>query len=202
MRSELVSLADASDILGVSPERVRQLVVAGDLPAARFGNAWAVPRSALLARRHSARPGGRPLGAKAAWHEIVSGAVDLNRPGRYQRRAHVIRGEMSNADLESLVAREGALRSGVLGAIAYGAALSPGESGDLYLDRQAFEELDSVVAFVPYSLGPVRLRIIDAEAWELIAPGPLAPRAAVALDLLDSDDPRHWVAAEQLVGHE
>lgn len=37
MPSDLVSLADASSILGVSSERVRQLVVAGDLPAQRFG---------------------------------------------------------------------------------------------------------------------------------------------------------------------
>jgi len=111
--SDLVSLADASSILGVSAERVRQLVVAGDLLAARFGNAWAVPRSALLARRHSSRPGGRPLGVYAAWREIVLGAVDLGRPGRYQRRERVVRGEMSNADLDSLRARVGALQGGV-----------------------------------------------------------------------------------------
>jgi hypothetical protein len=28
----------------------------------------------------------------------------------------------------------------------------------------------------------------------------LAPRSAVALDLMESADPRHWIAAENLVG--
>ncbi len=39
MASDLVSLNDAAQVLGVSAERVRQLVVAGDLPGVRFGNA-------------------------------------------------------------------------------------------------------------------------------------------------------------------
>ncbi len=108
MPSNLVSLSDASSILGVSSERVRQLVVAGDLPAQRFGNAWAVPMDAVVARRHASRSGGRPLGAVRAWCEIVRDDVDLGRPGRYRSRADVVRCEMSHADVESLPAAAGA----------------------------------------------------------------------------------------------
>jgi len=64
--AELVSLVDASAMLGVSPERVRQLVVAGDLPGVRFGTAWAVPKDAVVARRHQANRRGRPLSTKRA----------------------------------------------------------------------------------------------------------------------------------------
>src|SRR4051795_1842418 len=102
MAGELLSLSDASRVLGVSIERVRQLVVAGDLPGQRFGNAWAVPRDALVARRHYSRRGGRPLNARHAWNELVASRVDLSRPGRYQRRAAVVRCEMSRADVDSL----------------------------------------------------------------------------------------------------
>ena len=199
MPSDLVSLADASSILGVSSERVRQLVVAGDLPAQRFGNAWAVPMDAIVARRHSARSGGRPLGAVRAWRELVDGDIDLGRPGRYQRRAEVVRCEMGEADFESLPGAVGALMGGVRAAIELGASLIPADDRDLYLSRSAFGQLDSLVAAVPGPLGRIRLRVVDDDAWGIISGGEFAPRGAVALDLLDSSDPRRWIAAEGLV---
>lgn len=199
MPSDLVSLSDASSILGVSPERVRQLVVAGDLPAQRFGNAWAVPLDAVVARRHTSRPGGRPLGALRAWREIVRGDVDLGRPGRYRGRADVVRCEMSRADVESLPAAAGALVGGVSAAVELGAPLIAADDHDRYLSRSAFAQLESLVAFVPDPLGPVRLRVVDDDAWGIISGGEQAPRGAVALDLLDSADPRHWIAAEELI---
>ena len=199
MPSDLLSLSDASRLLGVSVERVRQLVVAGDLPGQRFGNAWAVPRDALVARRNHSGSGGRPLGSARAWRELVASEVDPRRPGRYKLRAEVIRCEMSRADADSLPGVVGAQEGGVRAAIALGAPLVASDDRDLYLSRRAFGELDSRVAVVPDPLGPVRLRVVDDNAWDLIPPGPLAPRGAVALDLLDSADPRHWIAAEALL---
>jgi len=197
--SELLSLADAAGLLGLSVERVRQLVVAGDLPGTRFGNVWAVPREALEARRHSPGSGGRPLGAARAWREIVGGAVDLRRSGRYQRRARLVRGEMGAANVASLPRLFGAVVGGVRAAIAHGSSLVDASRSDLYLSERAFASLASRVAFVADPLGAVRLRVVDDEAWALIPAGELAPRPAVALDLLDSADPRHWIAAEQLL---
>jgi hypothetical protein len=199
--SELLSLTDASGVLGLSVERVRQLVVAGDLPGRRFGNAWAVPRDALIARQHSPGSGGRPLSATRAWREIAAGTVDLGRAGRYQRRAHLVRGHMTRADVASLPRRLGALVGGVDAAVEHGATLGPSDGSDLYLPDAVFEQLGSRVAFVADPLGAVRLRVVDDEAWTLVPAGRLAPPAAVALDLLDSADPRHWIAAEQLLGH-
>jgi hypothetical protein len=197
--SELLSLADASGLLGLSVERVRQLVVAGDLPGTRFGNAWAVPRDALVARRHSPGSGGRPLSPARAWREIVAGGVDLGRAGRYQRRARLVRGQMGAANVAALPRLVGALVGGVRGAIQHGSSLSVDGGSDLYLSEAAFAGLAPRVAFVADPLGPVRLRVVDDGAWALVPAGGLAPRSAVALDLLDSADPRHWIAAEQLL---
>jgi hypothetical protein len=194
-----MSLADASDVLGVSVERVRQLVVAGDLPGQRFGNAWAVPRDAVVARRHYSRYGGRPMSAVRAWNELVAGDVDLSRPGRYQRRAALVRCDMSRADVDSLPRVAGALEGGVSAAIALGASLVASDHRDLYLSRDMYERLESLVALVVSPLGPIRLRVVDDDAWEFIPHADVAPRAAVALDLLDSADPRHWIAAEALI---
>ena len=197
--SELVPLAAAADLLGVSVERVRQLVVGGQLPGQRFANVWVVPKDAIAARRHSPGVRGRPLGPRRAWQEILAGPIDLQRPGRYQRRANVVRCQMSRADSDSLPDMVGALLGGVRAAIDLGAELAQDDSVDLYLSAKSFHGLDARIAFVPDAAGRVVLRVIDDDAWNLIPEGAVAPRNAVALDLLESGDPRHWLAGEHLV---
>ena len=198
--SELLPLADAADLLGVSVERVRQLVVGGQLPGQRFANVWTVPKDAIAARRHSPGVRGRPLGPIRGWQEILAGSIDLRRPGRYQRRANVLRCEMSRSDADALPEMVGALIGGVRAAIEYGEQLALDESVDVYLPAESFRGLDDRVAFVLSPAGRVALRVVDDEAWHLIPNGALAPRGAVALDLLESGDPRHWTAGEHLVG--
>ena len=201
--SELLPLADAAELLGVSVERVRQLVVGGQLPGQRLGNIWVVPRDAVAARRHSPGVRGRPLGAVNAWQEILAGSVDLRHPGRYQRRANIIRCQMSRADVAALPHLVGALLGGVLAAIDLGEQLAVDDDVDLYLSATSFVDLDDRVAYVPDAAGRIALRVVDDEAWGLLPRGDLAPPAAVALDLLESGDPRHWISAEHLaVGHE
>ena len=199
MPSELLSLAEASGVLGLSVERVRQLVVSGQLPGRRFGNVWVVPLDAIAARRHSPGVRGRPLSAMRAWEEIVAGRVELPKAGRYHRRADLVRCEMSRADAGALPERVGALIGGVAAAVEHGELLAADEHADVYLPRSAFAGLDSLVAFIPDPVGSVALLVVDDEAWALIPAGGVAPRGAVALDLLESGDPRHWIAAEHLL---
>lgn len=185
----------------MSGERVRQLVMSGHLPGLRFGNVWVVPRDAIEARRHSPGVRGRPLSPQRAWEQIAAGHVDLQYAGRLQRRADLHRGDMSAADVESLVARVGALTSGVRAAIAYGELLADDGSADLYVPRSALRSLGSIVAFVPDPLGKVSLRVVEDDVWmaaERSSVDGHAASGAVALDLLESGDPRHWVAAEHL----
>lgn len=209
MASDLLSLADASAILGVSPERVRQLVVAGDLPGVRFGNAWAVPHDAVASRRQVSNRRGRPLGARRAWESIAACDVDLSNVSRYRNRGEVHRYEMSAADLAFVSRHDGALVSGALAAIDLGELLQAGGAdSDLYVSASLHDELRFLVAAVPDQLGGVVLRVVPDEVWSLVdgvavdqseASVRLAPRAAVALDLMESGDPRHWVAAENLI---
>lgn len=196
--SELLPLADAADLLGVSVERVRQLIVGGQLPGQRFGNVWVVPKDAVAARRHSPGVRGRPLGPVNAWHEILGGSINIRHPGRYQRRANAIRCEMSRADVSALPEMVGALVGGVRAAIELGEQLAADDSVDLYLSAKSFAGLDERVAHVPDVAGRIALRVVDDGAWGLLPKGALVPQAAVALDLLESGDPRHWSAAEHL----
>ncbi len=100
----------------MSSERVRQLVVAGDLPGVRFGNAWAVPRDSITARRQVSNRRGRPLSARRAWESIAAADIDLSNVSRYRNRGEVHRYEMSAADLEFVLLRDGAMVSGVVAA--------------------------------------------------------------------------------------
>lgn len=203
-----MSLADASVVLGVSPERVRQLVIAGDLPGVRFANAWAVPRDAVLARRQVSSRRGRPLGPRRVWEIIARGEVDLDDVGRFRNRGKVYRYSMTAGDIEHLRHRRDVVVSGVDGAVVHGELLSSQDASiDLYLARSAHESLGSDVAAVVDPLGSVVVRVVADELWPLVeaisADGDegfrVAPRGAVALDLMESGDPRHWVAAENLV---
>ncbi len=116
---------------------------------------------------------------------------------------------MSAADLAFVSRRDGALVSGAVAAIDLGELLQAGGAdSDLYVSASLHDELRSLVAAVPDQLGGVVLRVVPDEVWSLVesvaaAEGPagerLAPRGAVALDLMDSGNPRHWVAAENLI---
>jgi excisionase family DNA binding protein len=63
---ELVTVAEAAEIIGLSRVRVRQLVASGTLPAEKVGRDWLVRRSVAerFARKERRGPG-RPRKEKA-----------------------------------------------------------------------------------------------------------------------------------------
>ncbi len=201
-----MALGDAAESLGVSRERVRQLVSGGSLPGIKFGNAWAIPRSAVLSRGMQRGERGRPLGPRQAWEQILAGSVDLGNVTRYSNRGSLHRFEMSQADAEYLSLQPGVLIGGIEGAITNGQPLvDDPQRAWIYVPAELFADLDSRVAAVPDPLGGIVLRVVPPEISPMLSasangsPAP-APPAAVALDLMESADPRHWLAAEQLIG--
>ena len=173
-----------------------------------FGNAWAVRKDAVVARQHVSNRRGRPLSARAAWEAILKGRVDLSNVSRFRNRGVVHRYEMSNADHEFLAQQNQALVSGVAAAAAYeeGVSVSLSEAY-LYVSESLHQQVSSKVAAVPDDLGSVIIRVVHDDLWNSIVEGEppnrvggrLAPRAAVAIDLMESADPRHWIAAKNLL---
>lgn len=70
----LISVAEAAEQLGVTPERLYQRINTGSLPAQRIGRHWAIDTTDLNAL--SRRPSGRPLSPTSAWALIAASRPD------------------------------------------------------------------------------------------------------------------------------
>ena len=117
---------------------------------------------------------------------------------------------MSSADHDYLASDRRAMVGGAAAAAEYGhgGQAVPGEA-HLYMASELHRSFDGLVAALPDPLGSVVVRVVPDDMWESVyslgeseldGRRKLAPPAAVALDLMESGDPRHWVAAEELIG--
>jgi len=66
----VLSVRETADVLGVSPQRVRQMIHDGLLPAHRSSAGWLIPSDAA-ARRAEDAAHGRPTSARTAWAAIT-----------------------------------------------------------------------------------------------------------------------------------
>jgi excisionase family DNA binding protein len=75
---QVLSVHEAADALGVSMQRVRQLIKAGQIPARRSSAGWLIPSDAVAERSKSLHQG-RPPAPQTAWSVIalLSAASDL-----------------------------------------------------------------------------------------------------------------------------
>lgn len=97
--SALLSVIDAARELGVIPQRVRQLIANGTLPATKVGHAWVIePRALERARRRRTIPGPAPKPKRRRRtaptttievHETAPVDLDVTTPGKvWQRIEH------------------------------------------------------------------------------------------------------------------
>lgn len=86
-----LSVDEAAEGLGLSPQRVRALIASARLPAERIGARYLLDPRDVAAFAQRERRGGRPLGARNAWALLaeLSGraeAVSVSRPSLYRLR--------------------------------------------------------------------------------------------------------------------
>ena len=72
-----VAVADAARDLGVSAERVRQLIRNGSLAAQSVGGRWLVDAESLTRLAHAERPAGRPFSPARAWALLALASGEL-----------------------------------------------------------------------------------------------------------------------------
>jgi len=216
-----VGVVEASGALGVSPERVRQLIHHGELPARLTGGRYFIDTHVLLALPLD-RPAGRPLGPRMAWAliELVETGkaptlsyAERSRlrarlrqsPGieevvRWSRRRSVIHRLQGHRSVRSRVVSWP--HATVTGSSAPGHDVIDAAQVEVYLPGQELNRLERTLELLPApaSAANVVVRVPAGDAWPFQngVAGPLV----VALDLWEAGDARSRRAARRIYDRE
>lgn len=217
MQMDLVSVAQAAQVLGVSPGRVRALIGSKRVPAVRVGRNWVLDRGLL--RSHKRREG-RPVSADNAWALLAMLSdseapwIDVFSRSRLKRRAlnsvwlgkalrfsqarsaihswRVLPGDLSKLQDYGLV------RSGLSAEIP-GLDIVPMPSVlDGYVSSKALAQMEKRFRPAKASDNPNVLLRVPSQFW-ILSQGPVAPAAVVAADLLGHADGRVARAGHKLL---
>jgi excisionase family DNA binding protein len=204
-----VTVAEAADRLGVSQQRVRQLIAAQVLPAERVGARWLLDR-AEVAKHEGPRPPGRPMSPRMAWGFLL--ALDGAMPDRLsgRERSRIERRLRRRPDVAeaaawcrhravahrlvghpAAVARARVLPDVVLtGASADGPIIDV-HGVDAYVRANGLRRARRTLALAPASPGQeanVVLRVPPSGLWPFVASR--AGPATVAVDMWDAGEVR------------
>ena len=219
---EPISILEAASRLQLSPARVRVMAARGQLPAAKIADRWVVERSAVEQRRKQKAFRGRHFTPQNAWAMLMLASGDdvphldpsvrsrLRRAlaleglqalaPRLRDRADVSMYSAHPAELPYVLEDEVLVRSGISAAGSLKLGLLSGQEADGYLAESQLQSFIARHALSPAgSDGNVRLRAVPDDVWPNLSGRPVAPRAAVALDLADEFDPRSQAAGKELL---
>ena len=190
MANETITTGEASRRLGVSAQRLRQLITSGDIHAERHGHVWAVdPRSVNDYDRRRRPTAGRSLSPTMAWAAMLSNfgttiedelavAFDLHgtersrlaklrerQPGDWRwlahRRATTERFNTFDAFLDRIELLDDVVRTGVSALSDYNVDLIAHERHlDVYVPADVANELTKTMRLEPRSTGNLTLRAI------------------------------------------
>lgn len=210
-----MSVAEAAVDLEVSSEVVRSHLGCGVLTGRRLGRQWLVDARSVEAFKRDRPQPGRPLSPAAAWAVLLAasgdrvgaqGVADSERAyyralrwlrehslvddrSRLRRRAMLERFDVHPAEATRLSRRPDVLASGLAAGQRVG-LIGGGLTVDVYVPTSRRGELVERHGLVPRD-GPLVARWVPDDLWPVLdnVDG-VAPRAALLLDLLESDDPR------------
>lgn len=201
------SVVQVASELGVSSERVRQLIATGALPAVRVGDRWVVEDGVPVRRRE-----GRPWSEAASWgllwmvsrrpapwltvkqHQRVRTRMVDGVPAHVERlsaRAKSLRFRGHPSALPRLFSDARLVHSGLSAAGVAGADLVVADRVEGYVRAS-----DLIALVAEYGLEPVAsgqgnlvLRSVS-DVWPFVDGERVAPDLVVALDLMESADAR------------
>jgi hypothetical protein len=210
---DFISVEEAARELEVNGSRVRAMLQSGGLDGDKIGGRWLVAGESVRRRQREGYERGRQFSPGNAW-ALLFLASGLKPPGdlaRWERSRllHLLddrgldglQGRLRHrASVQAFSAHPGVLRhlatdnrlvlSGVSGASAHGLGLSAGQELDAYVRASDLDRLVSEFALAPADggLANLKLREVPDNAWSFDKP--VAPLAAVALDLAQEPDKR------------
>ncbi len=209
------SVAQAAEDLGISAQRVRALIAAGELPARRIGAQWVVDGYAVRRRAEGARLHARPFSSRNAWAALALAAgekpvgVDAAAISRLRRRlrsdglsamapllvrrARRVPLRVHPGERDRLLADPALVLGGAAAASRVGLGLIAPESAEAYVPAPEFEGVVKRHALRRSANPNVLLRVVDGP-WPFSPDARVAPLPVVAVDLLEDEDPRSQAA--------
>jgi excisionase family DNA binding protein len=217
--SDWISTSEAAGALGLTADRVRQLVASGAIGSRRIGSRYLVRRDDVEARVDAGAPSGRPYSPRRAWALVLlAGGITPAGldPVTLSKLRAVLRGRSlwairsrlgsravcrnlraHSSDLARLEDEVGVLLTGArhapevsLGLIASDAPV------ELYADAPTADRLVARYSLRSSDRPNVRLRVLPPGIRPWLE-GRIAPRLAVALDLAEDRDPRAQAVARE-----
>lgn len=216
MESSSLSVREAAERLGVSPLAVRRHIASGRLDAVKRGRDWWLDARGVERMARERRGGGRPLSPAMAWAVMLlasgeeAAAREVAGRDRYWSRARAwlrehplvehaerLRARAQSEQLDAhpselmrILGRLDVIATGVSAADAIG-LVGAAPIVEVYAPAGRRGAIVAEHALVP-GPGAVLVRWVPDELWPhlLGERDRRAPRAAVLLDLLESDEPR------------
>jgi excisionase family DNA binding protein len=213
--ADSVPVGEAARRLGVNEQRVRAMIASGRLPAEKLGGVWWIPQRALARDRGAAVSPGRPLTAAHAWAALLlasgeNGLAWISRQSRWRLRSALraagvegLVGRLVNrggphayqahpGELSYLTERPEVMLTGPSAADAHGLGLQGGGELHAYVPAAALDRIGNEHALESADFSGtanVVLRAVPDDVWEHVL-RPVAPLAAVLVDLIEDPDPR------------
>lgn len=215
---DALPVADAARALGLSAQRVRALLDDGALPGRKVAGRWLVDRSAVDRRVREPKLAGRPFSPAQAWGLIALAEgddpkwLDASHRSRLRRqlREHDLRDVIPSlvrrgrriglrahaSDLARIEAEPDVVRSGVSAASDYGLEIVAPGVLEAYIPARRWSPLERRYHLQLSADPNLILHVIDGP-WPFAKDQRVAPKLAVALDLLDHDDERSRRAGQR-----
>ena len=209
-----MTVREAAERLGLTPVAVRHQISTGSLSATKRGRDWWIDRRRVERRARQEISKGRPLSPPLAWGILLAASGEEQAAnelaGRYRSRMRAwlaehplaeyapqlrARAELEEldahpAELPRILARPDVLATGASAARQIGLVGEP-DHIEIYAPKAHRPQVLKEHALRVSESGPVRIRWIDDGVWSMLPRRSReAPRAAVLVDLLESDDPR------------
>ena len=217
----VLSVPEAAQRLQVNSARVRAMIRAGLLDAAKLGGRWVVSAESVDRRAKVSAEPGRHFSSKRAWGLLLLAGgsspdwlsrSDLSRlrrrlkestleelAPRLRSRALTDALRAHPSDLQRLAAEDALVLAGLSAASHYDLGLAyPADSLEAYVPIKQVAGLKKKYALQPSATPNVILRVVEG-VWPFEEGATVAPATVVGLDLLESDDARLRRAGQVLL---
>jgi hypothetical protein len=216
---DVIGTAEAAGRLGVSPQRVRALWHEGALSGQIMANRLLLNRTSVLDLAERNRPATRPLSARNAWTLLLmlagepspwASASELSRLRRLvstreeralaalvRARARTIRLDGVTGARGYLLREEHVVPAGETLAHRWTDLVSDGTT-ELYTTESTAQGFTNRLRLWQDPRGPIVVHVVPDHLGDLLQDRTEMPAPVVAVDLLDSSDPRSHRAGETL----